>query len=111
MNLQDTSILKLLKSSITNNQSAENKEKIHPTIKGIKLNKIRIIQKSVVYVIGLSPALADENLMRKYEYFGQYGKIQQISINKENAYTSSIKESSNSLHNILDAKSTSSNKS
>lgn len=56
--------------SMTNNQSSEQKERIHPAIKGIKLSKIRIIQKSTVYVIGLSPALADENLMRTYEYFG-----------------------------------------
>lgn len=84
--------------------SSEQKERIHPAIKGVKLSKIRIIQKSTVYVIGLSPALADENLMKKYEYFGQYGKILQIVINKDNAFTSSIKED-------VGAESTSSNKS
>lgn len=77
---------------MTNNQSSEQKEKIHPAIKGIKLSKIRIIQKSTVYVIGLSPTLADESLMRRYEYFGQYGKIQQIVINRDNAFTSSVKD-------------------
>lgn len=78
--------------SITNNKSSEVNERIHASIKGIKLSKIRIIQKSTVYVIGLSPQLADENLMRKYEYFGQYGKIISIIVNKENAFTSSIKD-------------------
>ena len=43
--------------------------------KGIKLSKIRIIQKNIVYIIGLSPLLADEFIMRKPEFFGQYGKI------------------------------------
>jgi hypothetical protein len=41
-----------------------------PTTKGIKHSKIRIIQKTTVYVIGLSPSLADESVMRRYEYFG-----------------------------------------
>jgi len=59
------------------NMSTEktNKSGNQLTLKGIKLSKIRIIQKSTVYVIGLSPTLADESLMRRYEYFGQYGKI------------------------------------
>lgn len=30
--------------------------------------------------------------MRRYDYFGQYGKILQIAINKDNAFTSSVKE-------------------
>jgi len=45
-------------------------QKVGVGIKGIKLNKIRIIQKCTVYVIGVSPSLADESLMRRYEYFG-----------------------------------------
>jgi RNA recognition motif-containing protein len=28
--------------------------------------------------------------MRRQEYFGQYGKIQQINLNKENAYNQQI---------------------
>lgn len=58
-----------------NMSKEESLKNLHSKIKGIKLSKIRIIQKSTVYVIGLSPALADEAMMRKYEYFGQYGKI------------------------------------
>lgn len=42
--------------------------------------------------------------MRKYEYFGQYGYIHQININKDNAYTSSVQEN-------IGGESTSSNKS
>jgi hypothetical protein len=34
--------------------------------------------------------LADEAVMRRQEYFGQYGKIQQINLNKENAYNQQI---------------------
>ena len=54
--------------------------------KGIKLSKIRIIEKTTVYVIGLSPMLADKSIMSNYEYFGQYGQIKKIMIrNKENS--------------------------
>jgi len=39
-----------------------------------------------VYVIGLSPQLADKSIMPKYEFFGQYGQIQKIMIrNKDNS--------------------------
>ena len=55
--------------------------------KGIKLSKIRIIQKNIVYIIGLSPQLADENIMRKFEFLGQYGKVLQITLNKDKAYS------------------------
>ena len=75
-----------------NMSKEESLKNLHSKIKGIKLSKIRIIQKSTVYVIGLSPALADESVMRKYEYFGQYGKIKQITINKDNAYKETIRE-------------------
>ena len=69
--------------------------------KGTDLSKVRLIQKNLVYVIGLSPGLADEkvyllDLMRSYEgkpqilqrweYFGQYGNVLKIAINKSNAY-------------------------
>ena len=47
----------------------------HRLFKGIKLSKIRIIEKTTVYVIGLSPNLVDPSVMRRFEYFGQYGQI------------------------------------
>jgi CCR4-NOT transcription complex subunit 4 len=39
-------------------------------------------------VIGISPSIAKDEILRRYEYFGQYGKINQITINKDNAYKS-----------------------
>lgn len=36
--------------------------------------------------------MADESLMRKQEYFGQYGKILNLTINKDNAFTSSVRD-------------------
>jgi hypothetical protein len=50
----------------------------------------RIIQKKLVYIIGLSSNLIkiDEQKLKSYEYFGQYGKITKFSINRNKAYNS-----------------------
>lgn len=42
----------------------------HKLFKGVKLSKIRIIEKTTVYIIGLSPKLADKSTMIRFEYFG-----------------------------------------
>ena len=47
----------------------------------------RIIQKKLVYIIGLSSELVKiENKLKSYEYFGQYGKIIKLVINKNKTY-------------------------
>ena len=49
---------------------------------------MRILQRNTLYVIGLSPNVAKEEILKKFEYFGQYGKVQNVTINKENAFMS-----------------------
>lgn len=47
---------------------------------------LRVVQKNLVYVTGLSPPCAPEDLhsvLRSDKYFGQYGKITKIVINKK----------------------------
>ena len=47
----------------------------------------RIIQKNLVYLIGLSSDLIKiEHKLKTYEYFGQYGKIIKLVINKNKTY-------------------------
>lgn len=49
------------------------------------LQGMRVTQKNLVYVIGMSLKLINDEalaLLRGQEYFGQYGKIQKIMINK-----------------------------
>lgn len=46
----------------------------------------RIITKNLVYVIGLSASLANREKLSKWEYFGQYGNIIKIVVNKNKAY-------------------------
>ena len=45
------------------------------------LQSVRIIQRSLVYIIGLSPSLAEESTLRSNNLFGQYGTIKKIILN------------------------------
>ena len=49
---------------------------------------MRILQRNTLYVIGLSPNVAKEETLRRYEYFSQYGRILTVTINKEKAFQS-----------------------
>ncbi|KAH8102942.1 hypothetical protein BXZ70DRAFT_927329 [Cristinia sonorae] len=49
------------------------------------LANVRVVQRNVVYVVGMGPRFAKEEListLRSNEYFGQYGKISKIIITK-----------------------------
>lgn len=46
----------------------------------------RVIQKNLVFVVGLSPRLADPETLRKNEYFGKYGRIFKVVINNHTVY-------------------------
>ena len=53
------------------------------------LKESRIIQKNLAYIIGLSSDLIKiEPKLKSYEYFGQYGKIKKLVINKNKTYNS-----------------------
>ena len=47
----------------------------------LSLSKIRIIKKNLVHVHGFPLSIAKVSILRKKEYFGQYGKIQRILLN------------------------------
>lgn len=59
-----------------------NKDKIK------KLSNLRVIQKTLVYVIGLAPEIANEAKLKSVEYFGQYGNLQKVVVNTNNVYNS-----------------------
>jgi CCR4-NOT transcription complex subunit 4 len=46
------------------------------------LANTRVIRRNLVYAVGLSPAIAREDILQKPEYFGQYGKIAKIVLNR-----------------------------
>eukprot|EP00986_Skeletonema_menzelii_P005428 scaffold1973_cov156-Skeletonema_menzelii.AAC.4 len=46
------------------------------------LATMRVIRRNLVYAVGLPPSIATEEILRRPEYFGQYGKISKIVINR-----------------------------
>jgi CCR4-NOT transcription complex subunit 4 len=47
-----------------------------------QLANMRVIRRNLVYAVGLPPSIANEETLRKPEYFGQYGKIVKIVLNR-----------------------------
>lgn len=60
--------------------SSLSKEKIK------KLANLRVIKKTLVYVIGLAPEIAQEDVLKSVEYFGQYGDLTKVVVNTNNVY-------------------------
>ena len=47
----------------------------------LSLQEVRIIQRNLVYIIGLSPTIANENELVSDNLFGKFGKIRKIILN------------------------------
>ncbi|XP_014497692.1 uncharacterized protein LOC106759176 isoform X1 [Vigna radiata var. radiata] len=47
-----------------------------------QLSSVRVIQRNLVYIVGLPLNLADEDLLQQREYFGQYGKVLKVSMSR-----------------------------
>lgn len=50
------------------------------------LTRARIILENLVYVIGLSADLANESKLLGPKFFGQYGRIEKLVVNKNKIY-------------------------
>lgn len=48
------------------------------------LCEFRVVQRNLVYVIGISAKIAHEHILKESEFFGQFGKIIKIVVNKKN---------------------------
>ena len=46
----------------------------------------RVVQRNLVFVVGLSQRLADQDVLRRVDYFGKYGKIHKVVINQSTSY-------------------------
>ena len=46
----------------------------------------RVVQKNLVFVVGLSTRLADTEVLKRQDYFGKYGKILKVVINSSTSY-------------------------
>lgn len=52
-----------------------------------QLQNVRVIQRTLVYAVGLSPRIAREEMLRRPEFFGQYGRIVKVAVNTAQAYS------------------------
>jgi len=62
----------------SNNSNSSNVDRKH-------LHNYRVVQRNLVYVIGMPSNTAGEEIIRKPEYFGQYGKIVKTVIHRNNS--------------------------
>ncbi|KAL1117225.1 hypothetical protein AAG570_004552 [Ranatra chinensis] len=53
------------------------------------LANVRVVQKNLVFVVGLPMRLADAETLKKHEYFGKFGKIHKVVINQSTSYAGS----------------------
>lgn len=67
-----------LSNSNTSNSNNVNVDRKH-------LHNYRVVQRNLVYVIGMPANTAGEEMIRKPEYFGQYGKIVKTVIHRNNS--------------------------
>ena len=56
------------------------------------LSQFRVIQRDLVYVIGIPIDIAQEETLCRYEYFGQYGQIKKVVVNNQTMHTSSYQQ-------------------
>nr|XP_012147011.1 PREDICTED: CCR4-NOT transcription complex subunit 4 isoform X7 [Megachile rotundata] len=53
------------------------------------LANVRVVQKNLVFVVGLPLRLADADVLKRHEYFGKFGKIHKVVINQSTSYAGS----------------------
>ena len=56
------------------------------SIQSTNFSSSRVVQRNLVFVVGLSARLADTEVLKKHEYFGKYGKIHKVVINQSTSY-------------------------
>ncbi|XP_022943594.1 uncharacterized protein LOC111448316 isoform X1 [Cucurbita moschata] len=69
----EVSVEKKVKSQKAKAKSSEGRK---------QLSSVRVIQRNLVYIVGLPLNLADEDLLQRREYFGQYGKVLKVSMSR-----------------------------
>ncbi|KAI7888218.1 regulator of Vps4 activity in the MVB pathway-domain-containing protein [Mucor mucedo] len=75
----------------------ERQQKDMETANRRHLANMRVVQKNLVYIIGLHPKLATEETVRSNDYFGQFGKISKIVINKRQIAPTSLANGATSM--------------
>ncbi|KAJ7987969.1 hypothetical protein DPEC_G00318770 [Dallia pectoralis] len=68
-------------------KQVEKKQKVSENRK--HLASVRVVQRNLVFVVGLSQRLADPEVLKRPEYFGKFGKIHKVVINNSTSYAGS----------------------
>lgn len=56
-------------------------EKKKKTNNKSNLAELRVVQKNLIFVVGLSTRIGDSDILKKNEYFGKFGKILKVVVN------------------------------
>ena len=78
----------------------ESEQRQVETLNRKNLAGIRVVQKNLVYVVGLSQKSSEEEFLRTLrgpQYFGQYGKITKIVVSKAKEGHSNANNNNNSI--------------
>ncbi|RKO96867.1 hypothetical protein CXG81DRAFT_14827, partial [Caulochytrium protostelioides] len=62
----------------------ERERKEHDQANRRHLQNVRVVQKNLVYALGLPAKISTEEVLRSNDFFGQYGKIIKIVVNRRN---------------------------
>ncbi|GMM38279.1 CCR4-NOT core ubiquitin-protein ligase subunit [Saccharomycopsis crataegensis] len=71
----------------------EKERKEHEMASRKHLAGVRVIQKNLVYIVGLNPTVSPDDLqslLRSDRYFGQFGRIMKVVVNKRNQNANSV---------------------
>ena len=52
-----------------------------------QLHNYRVVQRNLIYIVGIPLGMANEELLRKSEYLGQYGKIGKVVVHRNHTAT------------------------
>lgn len=71
-----------VKEKLKNKKKEEKYEKRKRTVDSRKhLADLRVVQKNLVFVVGITARIADAELLKGKEYFGRFGKIHKVVVN------------------------------
>jgi len=79
MSMEDSSSMLPFSST---GSSAPGVKQLEPPKDRNQLSNMRVIRRNLVYAVGLPPSIATEETLRKPEYFGEYGKVNKIVLNR-----------------------------
>ena len=72
-------------SAVSNSKNIQSSAAQNSNVDRKHLHNYRVVQRNLVYVIGMPSNTAGEEIIRKPEYFGQYGKIVKTVIHRNSS--------------------------